>query len=168
MPKGLPRSTDLGDPTKRLVTYDFLIDEEINITDGNNAWGSLHLGGLPKENVIILCRFGSFVFEAEGAGIRNNWNGDVSIGSAALTAAATTLTGTRADFAGSKALDAGAANKIANQNFNKGTHGTAADFKARGNAVKPLYMNVLVDNADSSANATMKIRGNLKIICIVV
>jgi len=141
----------------------------ITITDdaGVAQYGGVKVYDFPEG---VICCFGAVIDGALTAGVTgtiiDNWDGDVSLGTATATTGAT-LTGTEADILPSTSVSAGASDKIGIAEA-KPVPTALTESGARwldGSATaKDMYLNFVIDDDATHTSGTARFTGTISFL----
>ena len=170
MSKGLPRSQRRGAPRVQEVYRIELPNLELDLPFTGSSgvgYGSTVLAELPMGMIHILSVNATLSLDASvvSSGIIAAWNGDISIGSAAVTSSAKTLASARADVLSSSATTVAATKVSPTSRYAKVSNNIINNMSATR---KNLNLNINIDDASVSGNGTMKAIGSISIACIVL
>lgn len=147
-----------------------LTDTPVVLADnaGVVAYGSLKICDLPEGHLLFLGAVADLALTKSSAGVNTNWDGDISLGTAAANNTAT-LTGTEQDLIPSTATPQAAAGATTGDMASTSTEsGVVFDGHS---AAKDVYLNILVDDTDHDVTGTpcnIIVNGTIKITyCIL-
>lgn len=154
--KGLPRSIGKAADNAVAISKLHISAASISVTDGNPGYGNVAISGLPEGNILILGATSYIRFTTTSSNVTSTFDGDYAIGTAGTSDGNVSDSG-EANVISSTALGAATAKVSPSARGEKATSiiidNTAND--------KKLYLNLLIDDASISGNATFTASGNV-------
>jgi len=144
-------AVEYGDATVHQTVITFT-DTPITLADeaGVIAYGGLKVYDLPEGAILINGAVADINLTKSSAGVNDNWDGDISIGTATAANDAD-LTSTEADIVAKTATPQAAAGATTGDMVTATAQMAIFDGTA---AAKDVFVNVLVDDADHDVNGT--------------
>lgn len=167
MGKGLPRSTGraTASPQRQEIIKQTIAIRDLTVTvDGATGvgFGSSVIAGLPEGNLLFLGAVAYLTLDAPASGISATFNGDYGIGSTPASDA--TLSGADVDVIASTAIGPAVATVSPRT---RGVNATQAILDNTDGSLE-LNLNVLVDDADISADDVAIVANGELFLCFVV
>ena len=135
---------------------------------GVMAYGSLKVADLPEGYIGFLGAVADLALTKSSAGVNNDWDGDIALGTAAANNTAT-LTGTEQDLIPTTPTPQASAGATTGDMASTSTEAFKV-FDGHATA-KDVYLNVLVDDADHDVTGTacnIIVNGTIKLTYVVL
>lgn len=158
--KGLPRSSSRGAAKQQEIVKQTFPIKNLTVaclaTSTAVGIGASVIGDFPAGNILFLGASASIIFSGSGAdsNLVDTWNGDYAVGT--TPNADGTLSGTEVNIIASTAIGPAVAEVAPAAN---GNNATQAFFDNTDNSLE-LNLNVLIDAADITDNATVNLTAN--------